>query len=381
MASISSECPKDCKTGEFAREDIVVVRMPEGALSIELEPIGEGLARGFLRFSPRNPKLSADAAARLSAELCRRPYERILIQDSKKGLLRRLLSRVGWNTVPAVSRSVPARCSMVTIYDVPLDEGLIDSEGSKPELTNTHSWQGICVDVGGRNAWAFYSDEGESARVIFEEERRTGMLIGYSAEDLTLVADALVRFLASAGKSWAVFSMNMGRFVRRFNPITMRRMALDNPRAYDHNVERVSRSNKALIVRLFSEYYDESMIQARLRLRRFRSDPNYQMFVVDGGFVITRVEGNAGLIYDIYVTPAMQGRGLGAELMRCALTSLAGKVSSVYLHTSYPRARRLYERFGFRTVYTQLGIRLDELLMTPPAEARKARTHNPQTPQ
>lgn len=372
---------EDRQASEAAREDVLVVRVPEGALSIELEPIGEYLARGFLRFSPRNPRLSADSTAHLSAELCRRPYERILIQDSRKGLLRRSLSRVGWNAGPAVSRSVPARCSMVTTYDVPLDDGLMDSEGSKPELTNTHLWQGICVDVGGRNAWAFYSDEGDSARIIFEGERRTGMLIGYSAEDLAIAADALVRFLASAGKSWAVFSTNMGRFVRRFNPITMRRMALDDPKAYSHSAESVSRSNKAVIIRLFSEYYDESMMQARLRLRRFRSDPNYQMFVVDGGFVITRVEGDAGLVYDIYVTPAKQGQGLGAELMRCALTSLAGRVSSVYLHTSYPRARRLYERFGFRTVYTQLGIRLDELLMTPPTEARKAGTQSPQISQ
>ncbi len=53
--------------------------------------------------------------------------------------------------------------------------------------------------------------------------------------------------------------------------------------------------------------------------------------------------------------------------MRCALTDLAGKVSSCYLLTSYPRAKHLYEKFGFRTVYSQLGIRLDELALEPPS--------------
>jgi hypothetical protein len=53
--------------------------------------------------------------------------------------------------------------------------------------------------------------------------------------------------------------------------------------------------------------------------------------------------------------------------MRAALTSLSAKVSSVYLHTSYPRAKALYEKFGFRTSYSQLAIRLDEIALTPPS--------------
>jgi hypothetical protein len=53
--------------------------------------------------------------------------------------------------------------------------------------------------------------------------------------------------------------------------------------------------------------------------------------------------------------------------MRCGLTALAGRVGSCYLNTSYPRAKELYEKFGFRTAYTQLGLRLDELALTPPS--------------
>jgi hypothetical protein len=53
--------------------------------------------------------------------------------------------------------------------------------------------------------------------------------------------------------------------------------------------------------------------------------------------------------------------------MRCGITDLAGKVSACYLHTSYPRAKRLYEKYGFRTVYSQLGLRLDEISLKPPS--------------
>jgi ribosomal protein S18 acetylase RimI-like enzyme len=120
-------------------------------------------------------------------------------------------------------------------------------------------------------------------------------------------------------------------------------------------------------VKLFSEYYDEPAMHSLFRLRRFRIDRNYAVYYIDGGFVITRLDGDTGLIYDIYVTPSRQGEGIGAELMRCGITDLAGKVSSCYLHTSYPRAKRLYEKFGFKTVYSQLGIRLDEISLKPPS--------------
>lgn len=349
-----------------AKDDVIIVAGPEGALSLELEQVGEGIARAYLRSSPRNPRLSPESVMWLSAELQKRPYSRIIVQDSRKRVLQKSLVGAGWQVGPAVPSAVGTRCSMVTTYDLPLDEALVDMDGAKPDLSNTSGMQGIGIEVDGRKAWAFYTDEGDTARIISEAERRTGMFVAENSEDMLMVADCLVRFLASAKKSWAVFSMGMGRFVRQFHPMTMVRMTLENPRAYEHGAVPVSRSNKTAAIRLFSEYYDESLLQARLRLRRYRAESSSQVFLVEGGFVITKVEGDAGLIYDIYVTPAKQGEGLGGELMRCALASLAGRVSSVYLHTSYPRAKRLYEKFGFRTVYSQLGIRLDEVVLTRP---------------
>jgi GNAT superfamily N-acetyltransferase len=144
-------------------------------------------------------------------------------------------------------------------------------------------------------------------------------------------------------------------------------MVLERPVAFEHKCERLTSRNRSQAVKLFSEYYDESTMQSMFRLRRYRADRNYSIHMIQGGFVITRLEGDTGLIYDIYVTPSRQGEGLGAELMRCALTDLTGKASSCYLHTSYPRAKRLYEKFGFRVVYSQLGIRLDEIALEPPS--------------
>jgi ribosomal protein S18 acetylase RimI-like enzyme len=363
VADLDASSPADAPA---TRDDVVLIRDTYGALSLELMPVRESIARGFLRFSPRNLRPSQAAVRVLSEQLSGRPYHTILVQDSRKRLLRKALAQAGWRIEVAIPGKMTRQCSIVTTYELPLDENLMDSNGDKPDVTRTSDMHGIRVDIEGRKAWAFYTDDGENARVVSEGERRQGMLVATNNDDMAEVADCLVRFLAFTGRPWAVFSMDMGRFVRQFNPITMLRMVNDHPRPFDHRGGPASSSNKRALTRLFSEYYDESLLEAMLRLRRYRADRSLAVYHIDGGFVITKRESDAGLIFDIYVTPARQGEGIGAELMRCGLTSLVGRVSSVYLHTSYPRAKRLYEKFGFKTVYSQLGIRLDETALYPP---------------
>jgi ribosomal protein S18 acetylase RimI-like enzyme len=359
------EAVQESATG--LRDDAIVIKGSEGAISLELMPLREGITRAFLRFSPRNLNLSGPSVKRLSDELCARPYSKILVQDSKHHILARSLGSSGWRVGAAIDPSMNKRCSLVTTYDIPIDENLRDSNGAVPDISSTSELNGIQVDISERKAWAFYTDDGETARVVSEGPRKQGLMVAEQTDDLFEAGDCLVRYLAASKKSWAVFSTDLGRFVRKFDPTTMWRMVLDRPVAYDHRCEAVSSRNRSQAVKLFSEYYDESTMQSMLRLRRYRIDRNYSIHMVQGGFVITRLEGDTGLVYDIYVTPSRQGEGLGSELMRCALTDLSGKVSSCYLHTSYPRAKRLYEKFGFRSVYSQLGIRLDELALEPPS--------------
>jgi len=316
-----------------------------------------------MRQSPRVPKLSDASVKRLVSELESRPYTKIIVQDSRKGLISKLMRGSSWRTRRAIPAELGQKCSLVTTYDLPLTEDLKDASGLKPDLNKTSTMSGIEVPIGQRKGWAFFTEDGDQARIVSEEERKQGLLVATQSDDLFVVADCLVRYLSVSKKSWAVFSMDMGRFIRKFDPITMIRMTLDRPKGYQHAAVPISDKNKGELLGLFSEYYDESVLQARFRLRKFRADKNYSIFTVDGGFLINRLEGDTGLIYDIYVSPAHQGKGLGNELMKCALTDFNGKVSSCYLHTSYPRAKRLYEKFGFKAVYSQLGIRLDELAL------------------
>jgi ribosomal protein S18 acetylase RimI-like enzyme len=352
--------------GQEGRTSVVLLRAPEGALSIELMPLREGVQRGFISQSPRTLKLSKGISSGLSQSLAAECPSRLLAADTRKKFLTRALVSHGWRVSRAVDARMDHKCSMCTTYDIPLDDGLQDDRGEKPDISNTSHMVGVSMDMGDRPAFGFYTDDGDTARIVPEGARKQGMLVAHSSEDMMDAADCLVRFLAVAKKKWAVFSVDLGRFIRRYEPRTMWRMSLEGPRGYDHSVRPVSRPARKGLVRMFSDYYDEGVFQASMRLRSMLSDKSFSVFVTDGGFVVTRLEGEAGLIYDIWVAPQRQGEGIGGELMRCALSNLAGRASTAYLHTSYPRAKALYEKFGFKVTYSQLAIRLDETAFIPP---------------
>ena len=347
--------------------DVIIIKGGEGTLTLELMPLREGVARAFLRESPHGLKLTRASIYELDQELRKRPYGKIIVQDAKKKLLAKALRQVGWTISDNIPNDMRGDCALVTTFDLPIDDRLADSEGRPVNLSSMQELTGISINVsGGRKAWAFYTEDAETARIITEEERRQGMFVASEPKDIFVAADCLVRFLAAAKKKWVVFSADLGRFIRVFDPTIMWRMTLEGPKPFDHSAKRFSEEDKGALLKLFSEYYDESLLQSRFRLRRFRADKQFSIYTLDGGFIINHVNGETGLIYDIYVSPTRQGQGLGKELMKCALTDFVGRATSVYLHTSYPRARLLYEQFGFRIVHTQLGIRLDEIVLTPP---------------
>lgn len=349
------------------RTRVVLVKGPEGVMSLELAPIRDGVSRGFVKHSPRGLRLSEASAGELGRSLAAECGGRLLVADTRKRLMERALGPQGWHVSRAVEAHIHHKCSMCTTYDMPLDDGLQDDLGDKPDMNNTSHMVGVSMDLGDRCAFGFYTDDGDTARVVSEGPRKQGMLVAHSSDDMGDAAECLVRFLAAARKKWAVFSIGMGRFVRQYDPLVMWRMSLDGPRAFDHSVKPLSKEGRKTVVRMFSEYYDEGGFQASMRLRGMLSDKAFSVFLADGGFVVTKLEGETGLIYDIYVTPARQGEGIGGELMKCALSNLAGRASTAYLHTSYPRAKALYEKFGFKVTYSQLAVRLDEKSFTCPS--------------
>ena len=349
-----------------SRFEVVRSGSPGGAVCLELMPLVEGRARAFVRCSPRNPSLGDENGRGLSDALLGTGYSRLLLQDTGRKLLRRTLSPHGWKVEKAIEPRMERKYTVVATSDLPLDEDLIDQDGNPVELAETGHMIGLCSEHDGRSTWAFYTDEGETARVMTSAPRKTGMIVATDPESIGPATNQLVRFLAIAKKSWAVFSRDMEEHISHHHPTPAFRMELEPPERQEHSVPCLSKANRKQAVALFSEYYDESTLAAGTRVRRLRRDPAYSVFLTESGFVIVRFEKDAGLLYDIYVTPSQQGNGIGDELMRCAIDAASERVNTMYLHTSFPRARRLYEKYGFRETSSHLVLRLDEVALTPP---------------
>jgi len=345
---------------------VVNVCSSAGAVSLEMLPLSEGVVRAFVRSSPRKLRLDDEQGRKLSDSMLESSCSRILAQDTKTKMLSRSLYAQGWTVSRAIDPKMERKHSVVGTSDLPLDYNLVDQDGKPVDLSNTGHMMGLCIPVEDRHAWAFYNDEGETARVITNGAARTGMMVVTESEDLPLMADQLVKFLTMAKKSWAVVSPDVGHHLSRYHPTPAFRMELESPAEQDHSAQPLSRANRDSATSLFSEYYDENRFKAAARVRRLYRDKAYSVFLADGGFVIVRYEKEMGLLYDIYVTPSKQGEGMGDDLMRCAIDAIHGRASGAYLHTSFPRAKRLYEKYGFRTVSSHMLLRLDEIALTPP---------------
>ncbi len=344
--------------------DVVEVRTSGGVVSAEMADLAPGTSRAYVRTSPRGLRLSAEDSRALFRAFEAHGSQVVYSHDSRRRLLRKAGSQAGWSVERAVPPDVQHPHSIVSSHDLPLDEDLVDEHGRTPDLFNSGHMMGLSVDVGPRKAWAFYTDEGTTARVVSEESRRWGMFVCYDPSDIQAASDTLLAFLSSARKTWAVYSRNFEDLVAPYHPALLSRMVLDRPTQHDHCAVPLGRAHRKAVAALFSEYYDEHIINSMVRLRTFEASRDFTVHVVDGGFVVLKTEGDRGLIYDIYVTPSRQGQGLGDELLRCAASHFAGRTESIYLHTSYPRARRLYEKHGFREDYSHLAIRLDEQVMS-----------------
>src|SRR4030065_512536 len=164
------------------------------------------------------------------------------------------------------------RCSTVTTYELPIDENLMDSDGRRPDISNTSQMSGSSVDLGDRKAWAFFTEEGDAARLISVKERRQGLLVANSTDDMFDAAECLVQYLAAMKKPWAIFSTDIGRFIRKYDPITWWRLTLDRITPYQHSAQPLSSEHTKMALRLCAEYYDESLMQARFRLMKYRDD-------------------------------------------------------------------------------------------------------------
>jgi GNAT superfamily N-acetyltransferase len=122
--------------------------------------------------------------------------------------------------------------------------------------------------------------------------------------------------------------------------------------------------------------YDEHRVRQRLR---DGFSPEYTSIIMSAGtfagsFTL-RPSGSGHWLEHFYLTPALQGRGLGSAVLRTVLsgTDASGDLVRLNVLRGSP-ARRLYERHGF-TVETQDAIDVF-MLRRPGADRRDDATRN-----
>ncbi|GAA1658808.1 GNAT family N-acetyltransferase [Microbacterium flavum] len=119
------------------------------------------------------------------------------------------------------------------------------------------------------------------------------------------------------------------------------------PQDIDWLVELRARVLRADLERLGR--YDERRVRERMR-RSFNPEWTRIISVAgsDVGCITTRTDGPVRWIEHFYLEPALQGRGVGSEVLRrVAAEAFTGSTRLNVLQGS--AARRLYERHGFIT--------------------------------
>ena len=137
-------------------------------------------------------------------------------------------------------------------------------------------------------------------------------------------------------------------------------MRREGPARAHADVEEVPlAATRALRIEWLTEYDDDVETQTRFAAqRRSRSLARRGMraFVVPGEGFARLAEGEDAVEIDaLYVTPAARGQGVGAQLVETALAA-GGRDVAWIVADDEGRARALYERLGFETVWRPHGF-------------------------
>jgi GNAT superfamily N-acetyltransferase len=150
------------------------------------------------------------------------------------------------------------------------------------------------------------------------------------------------------------------------HPFPLWHLIISPPGEFKHGCRFAAESDLGILVKLTSEYEDSDSKTALGRVMKNFQSPSFRYLLTPGneGFALIRfMEAAEGMINDVYVSPQHQGRGVGDELTRAALTALSKNCLNIHLNTIYPRAKRLYERYGFKIQYEDLCVALNQQTM------------------
>lgn len=359
-----------------SRIPVLVMDDAKGRACISIEPFrqGDGDLRLFKEVSGGGFSSDDRSIKRLSDFLRSMAADRVIFEDTRKSLLSKLLRKSGYRRVKVYGSQKGSKVSWPSWNgQVPQGEALFGvAEGWR--LPAGHTFRRMCLsDRGGAVGEMLFTDFGRFARAKANEFGSEGFGFALGGRSPSLLLQALVGELLKEGKRYLILGPEYADFVQPVHPFPLWHMGSSSQGSYDHGCRPAGGSDLSTLAKLVSEYEDIDRSAALSNVTRTFYNPSFRFLLPpnnDGFSLIRFMEGAQGMINDLYITPASQGKGIGDDLTRASIDLLSESCISTRLNTIYPRARRLYEKYGFKVIYQDFCVALKQSLMAAPRHGR-----------
>jgi len=352
-----------------SRIPILILEDPKKGSCLSIEPSlqEDGSTRLFKEFSGSSFSPSVESNQRLAAFLDVINTKKIIFEDTEKGLLAKLLKRIGYR--------------LTKTYEFPRGTKTrwrAWNEPTPPDMRylgiEEHGQVSICQssrrlslsDKDGAIGEIVFMDYGRFVRAKANRFGSEGFGLVERGRDPSILLTSLVKEMIKERKRYLILGPEYSAASKPVHPFPLWHLIISSPGEFKHGCRFAAESDLGILVRLTSEYEDSDSKTALGRVMKNFQNPPFRYLLTPGneGFALIRfMEAAEGMINDVYVSPQHQGKGVGDELTRAALTALSKNCLSVHLNTIYPRAKRLYERYGFKIQYEDLCVALNQQTM------------------
>lgn len=342
----------------------------KGKGSVSLEPLSQedGDLRLFKEFSGSSFPSNEITINCLSNFLRPLRANRIIFEDSRKSLLAKLLKKVGYQPVKTYDFEKGAKVSWPSwTGQEPHHAGTRFGTKEDWQLPPNHAFRVMSLsNKNGPVGEMMFSDFGRFARAKANQFGSDGFGSVQRGQSSSSLLVALVGELIKERKRYLILGPEYAEHVAPVHPFPLWHMSSISQKNYSHGCRLATGTDLKTIAMLVSEYEDIDRSTAQKNVVNTFYNPSFRFILPPegGGFSLIKfLEGAEGMINDIYITPASQGKGIGDELTRASLSFLSKSCINVKLNTIYPRAKRLYEKYGFKVVYQDYCVALNQRIM------------------
>lgn len=354
-----------------SRIPILLLEDPKKGSCLSIEPSfqEDGSTRLFKEFSGTSLTLSRESIERLAAFLDGINARKVMFEDTRKGQLAKLMKKVGYQ--------------FTKTYEFPRGTKTRWRSWNEPTLPDMrylgieeHGQVSICQssrrlslsDKNGAIGEIVFMDYGRFVRAKANRHGSEGFGLVERGRDPSILLTSLVKEMVKERKRYLILGPEYSAAAKPIHPFSLWHMTISPPEKYKHGCRFAAGSDTEVLVSLTSEYEDSDSNAAAARVMKNFHNPSFRYLLSprNEGFALIRfMEAAEGMINDLYVSPQHQGKGVGDELTRASLAALSESCLNVHLNTIYPRAKRLYERYGFKIQYEDLCVALSQRTMVP----------------